>query len=410
MKNPQEKIVVSGAGVVSAIGIGLEENYQSLVSGREGVAPIHYQQTEHKEFMVGEVKLSNTELRQRLGIADHQAAVRTSLLGMLALQEALREAHLSADEIAESAFVNGTTVGGMDQSEQYYMDYLSASRPADLTTRDGVNPVAYIQTHDCGSSTDLMADYVGRFKMVTTLSTACSSAANAIILGARMIAAGEYDRVVVGGAESLSKFHLNGCNTLMILDPTPCRPMDATRAGLNLGEGAAYLVLERASLAEARGVKPWAVLSGYGNACDAYHQTASSPEGEGAYLAMNQALKRAGLTPSDVDYINCHGTGTPNNDPSELTAMRRLFGEQLPLFCSTKGFTGHTTSASGSIEAVYCLLALRHQQVPGNLHFTTPIEPWAVPVVQTQQATLHHVLCNAFGFGGNDSALLFSII
>ena len=405
-----ERIVITGAGVVSAIGVGKEQTLEALRAEQSGVAPVHYLQTEHHECMVGEVKLSDQEMTASLGIAPDRAMVRTSLLGMLALREALQEAGLSAADLPATALVNGTTVGGMDQSERHYLEYLEAATAEQLGKEAGVPVVDYIATHDCGASTDLMADHFGRFGMTTTLSTACSSAANAFILGARMIEAGEYDRVVVGGAESLSKFHLNGFNTLMILDTAPCRPMDATRAGLNLGEGAAYLVLERASAAAARGAKPLAVLAGYGNACDAFHQTASSPEGEGAYLAMTQALQQAGLKPSDIDYINCHGTGTPNNDPSELEAMRRVFGEALPAFSSTKGYTGHTTSASGSIEAVFCLLAMQHQFVPANLRSTQPIEPWAQPVAHTQTAQLQRVLCNAFGFGGNDSALLFECI
>jgi len=393
-----ERIVITGAGVVSAIGIGKEENLRSLLSMQTGVAPVHYQQTDHTECMVGEVKLTNEAMKQMLDIPAEKAEVRTSLLGMLAMREALEQAGLKAEDLPQTAFVNGTTVGGMDMSEQYYLDWINENQNENLD---------YIRTHDCGSSTDLIADHFGRFGMTTTISTACSSAANAFILGARMIASGEYDRVVVGGAESLSKFHLNGFNTLMILDTAPCRPMDASRAGLNLGEGAAYLVLERESSAQSRGAKVLATLAGYGNACDAFHQTASSEDGEGAYRAMQQALDRAGIRPEQIDYINCHGTGTPNNDPSELTAMRRLFGEKLPAFSSTKGYTGHTTSASGSIEAVFCLLALQEQKALPNLHYSSPIEEWAQPVEKPTPAPLYYILCNAFGFGGNDSSLLF---
>ena len=393
------KIVITGAGVVSAIGVGKEQNLRSLMSMQTGVAPVRYQSTEHHECMVGEVKLTNEEMRLQLGIDSNAAMVRTSLLGMLALREALDEAGLTSADLPQTAFLNGTTVGGMDQSEQHYLEW--------ITDNNGAN-VDYIRTHDCGSSTDLIADHFGRFGLTTSLSTACSSAANAMILGARMIASGQWDRVVAGGAESLSKFHLNGFNTLMILDPEPCRPMDATRAGLNLGEGAAYLVLEREDSARKRGARVLATLAGFGNACDAFHQTASSPEGDGAFLAMQQALQQAGIAPEKVDYINCHGTGTPNNDPSELQAMRRLFGEALPAFSSTKGYTGHTTSASGSIEAVFCLLALQQQMLWPNLRFASAIEPWAIPVQQPTKAPVHYVLCNAFGFGGNDSSVLLA--
>ena len=263
---------------------------------------------------------------------------------------------------------------------------------------------------DCGSNTRQIARGFGRFALLDTLSTACSSAANAIEVGANLLKTGRYSQAVVGGTESLSRFHLNGFNTLMILDHALCRPFDATRAGLNLGEGAAYLVIETLSSAQHRGAKPLAVLSGYGNACDAFHQTASSEDGEGAYRAMSKAVQMAGLTSSDIDYVNSHGTGTPNNDPSELAAMHRLF-PMLPPYSSTKGFTGHTTSASGSIEAVFCLLALQHQFLPVSLGCTTPIEGEPAPVhvgMPLPSGGIHHILCNAFGFGGNDSSMLFS--
>ena len=153
-------------------------------------------------------------------------------------------------------------------------------------------------------------------------------------------------------------------------------------------------------------------MSGFGNACDAFHQTASSENGEGAFLAMQKALKMAGLRPEDIDYVNAHGTGTPNNDASESAALRRVFGEQMPPVSSTKAFTGHTTSASGSIEAVFCLLALQEGFIPANLNWATPdpacITPYRGGEAPTGHLPLKHILCNAFGFGGNDSSLLFS--
>jgi 3-oxoacyl-(acyl-carrier-protein) synthase len=285
----------------------------------------------------------------------------------------------------------------MDMSEQFYLDYIHSEAHKE-----------YIAAHDCGSCTEMTANHFGKFAFVTTLSTACSSAANAIILGANMIRCGEADIVVVGGSECITKFHLNGFNSLMILDTEPCRPFDATRHGLNLGEGAAYLVLESAESAKRRGVKPQAMLSGYGNACDAFHQTASSPDGEGAYRAMKEALELAGLQPSEIDYINAHGTGTPNNDASESQAMIRLFDKNVPSVSSTKPFTGHTTSASGSIEAVFCILALQNGFLPVNLNWSQAMEDGILPISQPTKKELKHVLCNAFGFGGNDSSLLLS--
>ena len=236
---------------------------------------------------------------------------------------------------------------------------------------------------DCGKTTQDMASYFGDWGLVTTCSTACSSAANSILVGANLLRSGRFERVVVGGSECLSRFHFNGFRTLMILDKAPCRPFDADRAGLNLGEGAAFLVMETEASAHRRGVKPLAVLSGWGNACDAFHQTASSDEGEGAFRAMTKALERASLTPSDIDYINVHGTGTPNNDASECRALQRIFANAMPPISSTKSMTGHTTSASGAIEAVICLLAIQNKFIPPTLHWQTPMPDGIIPVTKT---------------------------
>ena len=408
--NPE--IVITGTGVVSALGCGRAENLAALKAGRSGIAPVRYLQTALKDFPVGEVPLSDAELAARTGAP--AGWPRTALMSILALQEALQEAGLSEDGACPGAFartgsrsdasghapssgchqilISGTTVGGMDRTEKTFP--------------------AYSPHHGCGAVTDLAALFVGGFDDATTLSTACSSAANAFIYGANLLRAGRCRRVVVGGSESLTDYHLHGFNSLMILDREPCRPFDASRAGLNLGEGAAYLVLETAEEAARRGVKPLARLAGFGNACDAFHQTASSENGEGAFLAMQKALRMAGLSPEEIDYVNAHGTGTPNNDASESAALRRIFGDKMPPVSSTKAFTGHTTSASGSIEAVFCLLALQEGFIPPQLHWHSPdpacITPWHAAASLCHEASLRHVLSNAFGFGGNDTSLIFS--
>lgn len=396
----QRRILISGAGVVSAIGLYKARTLESLRAGKTGVDKVSYLETDRTEFPVGEVKLTNGQMKQMLGIAQDKVVTRTSLMGIMALKEALEQAGLGREELADAALVGGTTVGGMDSSEKYYRDFINP---------DTAEHSEYISAHDCGTTTDAMADYFGAFKLTTTLSTACSSAANAVILGARLILSGQAEIVAVGGSECLSSFHVNGFNTLMILDREQCRPFDASRAGLNLGEGAAFLILESEESARRRGIEPIAVLSGYGNACDAFHQTASSADGEGAFLAMTKALRMGGIQPSEVGYINAHGTGTPNNDASESAAMMRVFGDDVPPVSSTKSFTGHTTSASGSIESVICLLAMENGFIPASLGWKEPSEGCIVPVSEVREGvSLEHVLCNSFGFGGNDSSLLFS--
>jgi len=407
-----EPIVITGAGVVSAIGVGKAETLSALQSLKSGIAEVQYLKTEHHELPVGEVKLSNAEMQQQVAVSADggEELCRTTLMARLALREALAEAgmldaNLQLQEALNGTmpFISGTTVAGMDRGENLFTS----------TDHESMMQQMVSAATDCGSNTRQIARGFGQFALLDTISTACSSALNAIEIGANLIKTGQFEQAVVGGTESLSRFHLNGFNTLMILDHEQCRPFDQTRSGLNLGEGAGYLVIETLSSAKRRGAKPLAVVSGYANACDAFHQTASSEDGEGAYRAMSEAIRMAGLTPADIDYVNAHGTGTPNNDPSELTAMHRVFeGSALPPYSSTKGFTGHTTSASGSIEAVFCLLALQHQFMPVSLGCTSAIEGEPKPVtVETTSpvSAIRHILCNAFGFGGNDSSMVFSL-
>jgi 3-oxoacyl-[acyl-carrier-protein] synthase-1 len=230
--------------------------------------------------------------------------------------------------------------------------------------------------------------------------------------GAQLIRHKKLDRVICGGAEALSKFTINGFNSLMILDTEHCRPFDSTRKGLNLGEGAAYIVLESAKEVERSGRKPIAELKGYGNANDAFHQTASSPDGKGAFIAMEQALTMAGIHPGDVNYINAHGTATENNDLSEGLGIQRLFDNRVPDFSSTKPYTGHTLAAAGSVEAIYCIMALQQQMVWPNLNFENQMPELSITPVQQlkRNASLTNVLSNSFGFGGNTSSLLLASV
>ena len=364
---------------------------------QSGIGEMRYLQSVHHELPVGEVKLSNAEMKQLLGIDPSQRVSRTALMGMMAVRQAVSEAKVQADGRRRIVLISGTTVAGMDITEQVFGQMVA----------NGVGDEC-LDHHDCGSNTADIARYFNLFDDYTTISTACSSAANALELGADMLKAGDADIVVAGGTEALSKFHLNGFNALMILDHAPCRPFDKSRAGLNLGEGAAYVVLERQTDAEQRGAHIDAYLSGYGNACDAFHQTATSPDGLGAQLAMREALTMAGLKPADIQWVHAHGTGTVNNDESESRAIRQVFSDAQPPVSSTKGFTGHTTSASGSIAAVIAIIAMYRRFIPVNLGWSQPMEDGLSPYMQTAPIDLHAVMVNSFGFGGNDSSLILT--
>ncbi len=389
------EIFVSGIGIASAIGIGVERCLQSLRSSQDGLCRAHYLKTAHP-MPVAEVKATNEELKALLGIDLRQSYSRTALLGMVAVGEAMRDAQLDPTTL-RVGLVSATSVGGMDLTENFYREFRLDDRRGRL--RDVVS-------HDCADSTNRIAAYHHITGFSTTISTACSSAANAIMLGARLIRHNRLDAVVVGGTDALCRFTLNGFGSLIILDSGRCRPFDASRNGLNLGEGAGFLVLQRA---ETLRRTPYCTLAGYANANDAFHQTASSAEGDGAYLAMSGALASAGMTPDQIDYLNVHGTGTKNNDQSEGAAMLRIWGDRMPPFSSTKPFTGHTLAAAGGIEAVLSVLSIDRGMIYPNLNFETPIEELKLqPQTELQtEVPIRAVMSNSFGFGGNNSSLIF---
>lgn len=394
----QSKVAITGMGIISSIGTTVEENFHSLTTKKTGISRLENFDSKHKDVIkVGEIKITNEELANLLNLPREHAFTRTSLLGAYAAKQAVNHAKVMDINAERTGLISSTTVGGMDMTEKHYKKY-------------DAHPefIPFIKSHNTGDSTNKIAEYLGLKGFVTTISTACSSAANAIMMGATMIENGYLDRVIVGGTDALSKFTINGFKTLMILSDTDNTPFDNNRKGLNLGEAAAYLVLESNEMVEKYNKEVLAYVEGYGNANDAYHQTASSENGEGAFLAMQKAFDKAQIKPSQIDYINVHGTATPNNDLSEGRAMLRIF-DDVPPFSSTKSFTGHTLAAAAAIEAVYSILALQKQVVFPTLHFTTPMEEFdLIPETASNNREINYVLSNSFGFGGNCSTLIFS--
>ena len=399
----RNSIAITGSGIICAIGKDKQQVRDSLLTGKTGIGELRYLPSRHKDLPVGEVKMSNEELKQALGVSPTEEYSRTALLGAYALHQTLIDARLTPESLKEKrvTFISGTTVGGTEESEQYSCGN-NTKAIAQLTLFNFQCSMFNAE----GVASELR-ERSGNVQC-STISTACSSALNAIILGSRMLLRDETDIVLAGGTEALSVFHLNGFNSLMILDHEVCRPFDATRQGLNLGEGAAYLVLERTNDARSREANIEAYIAGWGNRCDAFHQTATSDNGEGAFLAMTDALQMANLQPQEIDYINAHGTGTPDNDKAESAALHRVFADVLPPVSSTKSLTGHTTSASGSIETVICLIAMLGRFIPGNFGWKNKAPECITPTGFIPDTDLHHVLCNSFGFGGNDSSLILS--
>lgn len=392
-------IYITGIGVISAIGKNVAGNLINLKQQKSGIGSIKILDSKCKnDYVAGEIQFTNAQLSDIVGISPGLEYPRNTLLGIVAAKEAADQADISRSDTLRTGLIAGTTVGGMDKTERFYY-HLDRN-------------IDFIHSHSCGSITEQIADYLGIRDFVSTYNTACSSSANAIMYGARLIKHGMLDRAVVGGFDSLSKFTLNGFRSLFILSQNQCKPFDKNRTGLNLGEGAGFIVLESEKSLKTTGNEPICLLTGYANTNDAFHQTASSEEGTGACLCMTDALKMAGLSPEDIDYINLHGTGTENNDLSEGMALKRLFGKKLPLFSSTKSYTGHTLGAAGGIEAVFSVLSLQHEIVFPNLGFETPIDELELtPLIQTEMLPgIKNIMSNSFGFGGNDTTLIFSTI
>lgn len=391
------RIFITGLGVITSLGDSVEKNRDALVNGVCGISKLELFDTRYAGLLpAGEIKIKNDILKTRLNVSE-VSITRTTLLALHAFEEARHDARFGTEMIssADTAFIVGNTVGGMCLTDELYHD---ANKPD--------NGSAYVSSYDSGSIAIYLQSRYGISGVINTINTACSSSANAIMYGARLIKQGYAKRAIVGGVDSLAKFTINGFNSLHILSDEVCKPFDKNRTGLNLGEGAGFIVLEREE--DVKGKKVYAELTGYANTNDAYHPSSLSDEGNGPYAAMKMALEIAGLQPDKISFINAHGTATENNDQVESRAMQRLFLKPV-LFASTKSNIGHTLGAAGAIEAVYSVLNLTHQEIYKSLNFQHPIESTGFsPVQEYKQMQVEHVMSNSFGFGGNCSSLIFS--
>jgi 3-oxoacyl-(acyl-carrier-protein) synthase len=390
--------VITGTGIICAAGCGIREVWEAIRQGRSGLDPLTlFALPRYSNHLVGQVR-GNVD-----ALAGDVRGSRSDKLAWIAAQEALRRAGwvpgwggLRPERLGVAL---GCTVGGMLGTEQFLARLL----------REHQHRFGPLRFHECASAADLGARHLGARGPCATFSTACSAGAMAMAAAAEWIEAGEADLVLAGGSDSLCRLTLSGFGSLLLLDPNGCRPFDARRTGISLGEGAGMLVLEAEETARARGARILARLSGWGATCDAFHATAPHPEGHGALAAMQGALQRAGLQAGEIDYVSAHGTGTPDNDAMEAKALKRLFGGPLPPVASVKRFFGHTLAASGAIQAVLCVEALQEQALPPNPGFETADPKLGLaPVKEFRAQKLTHLLSNSFGFGGNNVALVFS--
>ncbi|HEY2330170.1 MAG TPA: beta-ketoacyl-[acyl-carrier-protein] synthase family protein [Verrucomicrobiae bacterium] len=387
--------VITGLGIVTAAGCGVDEVWRSITNGASGLKPLTlFQSPRYGQMSVGEIN------RDLIALGAPLNSSRSDKLGWLAAREAIADAKINLPGCADrSGIALGCSVGGSFDSEHFLTALIKHGKMR-------ARPVRF---HECNSAVDLIANDFGMFGPSMTIATACSSGALAIATAAELIMAGEADVMLAGGADSLSLMTWGGFHSLLLVDENGCRPFDAARNGMTLGEGAAMLVIEAEETARKRGAKILARLTGWGASCDAHHATAPHPEGAGALAAMQSALRRADLDAAAIDYVNAHGTGTRDNDLAEAKALKKLFGDRVPPFSSTKRFFGHALAASGAIEAVVCVAALQRQEMPPNPGFTAPDAAIGIsPVTKLQSAPLAHVMSNSLGFGGNNAALIFS--
>jgi 3-oxoacyl-[acyl-carrier-protein] synthase-1 len=390
-------LLVSHFTATSAIGRGLDETLAALRQGRCGLKPCDFDTVDLPIF-IGEVAgVDEVALPAVLEIYD----CRNNRLAQLGLEqdgfaEAVRSAIARYGRQRVGVFV-GTSTSGILQSELAYRrrDPENGALPDDFH---------YSTTQNTFSVADFTRRYFDLTGPAVAISSACSSSAKVFASARRMMEAGLIDAAVVGGVDTLCLTTLYGFNSLQLQSPQACRPFDAERDGISIGEAAAFALLERATDLQPDDL----LLLGVGESSDAYHMSSPHPEGQGARTAMEQALHTAGLQPEDIDYINLHGTATPSNDAAEGQAVRAVFGAAATPCSSTKGATGHTLGAAGGVEAVISLLALRHGLMPGGIN-TRQLDPETGVnyLLQNREQKLARVISNSFGFGGTNCSLIF---
>lgn len=398
-----EPIYITGMGMNCSLGWTPEDIHTSLITDAQaGISNIEILNTRHRgTFPVGEIKQETADMRSEITNQRGYELNRTVILATKAVDQAIEQARHAHRAGGRLGVISGTTVGGMDASEDGYVDHIKGR----------VHNSNFFQMGDGGFCTEFLAERLGGAQYLSTISTACSSSLNAIGNAVQLLQAGQLDIAIAGGADALCRFTINGFNSFMLLDQNRCRPFDASRTGINLGEGAAYFVLETGSSLRRTGNKPIAMITGYGNHNDRFHPSSHSPEGKGIQLSIRSALEQANISSTEVDYILTHGTGTPNNDASEGIAIHSLFPEgSIPDYISLKSSFGHTLAASGAINTGVGITSILTGTKYANYNWSQSMpELESGPLVTTlQQQTVKNVIINANGMGGYCSSMVLS--
>ncbi len=393
-------LLLSAYTATTCLGRGLNETRSALHAGRSGLKPCDFESV-RLDTWIGEVPDVDAQvLPADLARFD----CRNNRLAVMGLEtdgfaDAVRDAARRYGSDRVGVFL-GTSTSGIFETELAYRQRSpeSGALPEEFD---------YQCTQNSFSVAEFTRAYFGLEGMAMAVSTACSSSAKVFASAARQLALGTIDAAVVGGVDTLCLTTLHGFASLQLTSGRPCKPYDASRNGISIGEGAAFALLERVS--EAASGPGGVLLMGVGESSDAYHMSAPHPEGLGARMAMQAALKSAHLLADDVGYINLHGTSTPANDAAEGQAVMALFGDRVPC-SSTKGATGHTLGAAGALEAVFCAIALTDAYLPGSPG-TEQLDP-ATPLqylMQGQSMPIRYALSNSFGFGGSNCSLILGM-
>jgi len=396
------RVVITGAGIVTALGWGWKSNAEGFRAGRTAFRPVSlFDASRQRAKNAAEVDLPAALPPTRLNAKQIARLDRAASMLLLATHEAWQQSGWEPGE--NLPFVLGTTAGGMSFGEAYFRQAIQKPRSHHHQPTRAVHYQPQVQART-------ILDAFGSSGPITIVSNACASGSNAIGHAWELIRHGHAKRVLTGGYDALTELVFSGFDALQALSTTICRPFDARRDGLALGEGAAIVALETLESARLRNAVILGELTGYGTAIDQHHLTQPHPKGDTTLLVMQQACATASVTPDDIDYVNAHGTGTVLNDSSEAVAISHWAGhrtETLPV-SSTKASIGHLLGAAGAVEAVICLMTLREQWLPPELAFETPDPACNFPIVhKPQDARVNVVLSNSFGFGGVNASLIF---
>jgi 3-oxoacyl-[acyl-carrier-protein] synthase II len=395
-----KRVVITGMGIFCSIGKNVEEFLHSLKEGRSGIGSITLFDTSKYPSKIG-AEIGNYEPEEFFSKKDLKRLSRTDQFALIAAEEAIKDSRIQSFPPEQAGVCLGAGAGGMFEAEAYHREILleGKSKPSLL--------LPFVPSF----TTSRVAERFGFSGAKATVTTACSSSATSIGYGADLIRNGKAKAVLCGGSDALSELTFGGFNSLKAMDPSPCRPFDRRRAGMSLGEGAAILVLESLDEAAKRGAKIYAEFLGYGIGGEAYHITAPEPTGTAEARIMGEAIEESGVKPSEVDYINAHGTGTPLNDKVETLSIKRAFGERahsIPV-SSIKSMVGHCLGSAGAIEAVASILSIIHGFVPPTVNHQEGDQDCDLDYVpgKPRHMEVNVVLSNSFAFGGNCTTLVF---